>query len=101
MDEWDSLFPLQDVDERVLGSQDNKQSYFVDSSGNEYEPYALAWRYLGMYMDCDVDDFFYRRLNQNNNKNSDKCDRIILWAAVRHCVLSSETNKHRKRHQII
>jgi hypothetical protein len=83
MDELETLFHLQENDERVLGSHDNKQSFFVDSSGNQYEPYALAWRYLGMYMDCDVDDFFFRQLNENKNKNNNnKCDRIILWAAV-------------------
>ena len=41
---------------RDLGSNDNSyESYLVDASGNEYEPYSLAWRYLGMYIDCDFE----------------------------------------------
>ena len=44
---------------RILsgGSQDNQDApYFVDKDGVEYEPYSLSWRYLGIYMDCDVDE---------------------------------------------
>ena len=40
------------------GDDDNsndQESYFTDpKTGQAYEPYSLAWRYLGMYMDCDV-----------------------------------------------
>jgi hypothetical protein len=55
---------------------------FVDSSGTAYEPYSLAWRYLGMYIDCEEEnekDGDRRRLS-NDNKN--ECTRKLLWAAV-------------------
>ena len=36
------------------GSNDDYESLLVDSRGNSYEPYSLAWRYLGLYSDCDA-----------------------------------------------
>jgi hypothetical protein len=50
-------YDSNEYDHRDLGgSNDNQQqSYLVDSSGNAYEPYSLAWRYLGMYIDCDFE----------------------------------------------
>ena len=45
----------------------------------------LAWRYLGMYIDCDLDeenDESERRLAGNGSGDSDNCERILLWAAV-------------------
>jgi hypothetical protein len=92
---------------RFLKDEDNKNgksTYLVDANGNAYEPYALSWRYLGMYADCDltyamreIDGLNRRRRrqrgrqlggggnNNNNNKNGggDDCSRKILWAAVR------------------
>lgn len=60
-------------------------SFLVDRNGNEYEPYSLAWRYLGMYMDCNVDYYSYyeseyvgRFLGENGNGD---CERVLLWAA--------------------
>ncbi|CAB9531194.1 expressed unknown protein (Partial), partial [Seminavis robusta] len=44
---------------RILNEDNDDSSasiVLVDSDGEEYEPYAMAWRYLGMYMDCDVQD---------------------------------------------
>ena len=36
---------------RSLGSNDQDfQSLLVDKDGNEYDPYSLAWRYLGLYI---------------------------------------------------
>lgn len=75
---------------RNLESNDgNFESYLVDKHGNEYEPYSLAWRYLGMYIDCDVDtvqasqqeeeDEGDRRLE---NDDDNDCARKLLWAAV-------------------
>ena len=34
-------------------NDDDNNNYLVDAEGNSYEPYSLAWRYLGMYIDCD------------------------------------------------
>ena len=60
--------PQQQQQQRGLGSSGYTSPYFVDSSGNEYESYALAWRYLGIFIDCD---------------SSSDCPRKLLWAAVR------------------
>lgn len=80
---------------RLLGnSNDNNafQSVFVDADGNAYEPYALAWRYLGMYMDCDMYDEEEEAENENgkerqrhlsNDSDDGECTRKLLWAAVR------------------
>ena len=63
----------------------------VDSKGNAYEPYSLAWRYLGMYIDCDlpeVDEDYSTSAFDNVNrklasgdKDGDDCSRKVLWAA--------------------
>jgi len=81
---------------RILDSNDNFESALVDNKGNEYEEaYALAWRYLGMYIDCDVDDYVTDdedsgdsgSQDQDRNRmlggddDNDSCSRKILWAA--------------------
>lgn len=85
---------------RNLGSNDESStSYLVDEDGNEYEPYSLAWRYLGMYMDCDLedddaneddddndDDGEERRLSQDDGGD---CERVLLWAAVSNIITHS------------
>ena len=82
--------PRHAHERRDLYSADNYQSYLVDSSGNEYDPYSLAWRYLGLYIDCDISNStnFYqyysynnRRLPEENNNNDGECERKLLWAA--------------------
>ena len=81
--------------QRELGeSNDNQGSYLVDENGDAYEPYSLAWRYLGMYVDCDPnedsrndqddhdqDDHEQRKL-ESGSGDGDDCSRKILWAAV-------------------
>lgn len=69
-------------------NDDQQSSYLVDDEGNEYEPYSLAWRYLGMYIDCDLngssshtENEIDRRLGGGGDGND--CSRKILWAAVR------------------
>ena len=42
---------------RNLYDNENYESYLVDSNGNQYEPYSMAWRYLGVYIDCDVQQY--------------------------------------------
>lgn len=74
---------------RDLYSADNYNSYLVDSSGNAYEPYSLAWRYLGLYIDCDISNStnFYQYYNYDNARrlpegnNDGECERKLLWAA--------------------
>jgi len=96
---------------RDLGSDDdNDQSYLVDKDGNEYEPYSMAWRYLGMYIDCDVQQQEYddedidesdvnrrqrrrtiiadstsastgKRRYLSGSDDGDDCSRKVLWAA--------------------
>lgn len=102
--------------DRLLGedgnNNDNSQSsYLADSDGNAYEPYSTAWRYLGMYIDCDIEDddssnsrYSYndggvnrRRAQQvrrppeqrrdlksgDGSGDGDDCSRKLLWAAYR------------------
>ena len=76
---------------------DNGDSYLVDADGEEYEPYSLAWRYLGMFIDCDdnnnnndnndddnnEDQERRRHLSQDDQQSDSGCRRKVLWAAVR------------------
>ena len=69
--------------------EDQQSSFLVDKDGNEYEPYALAWRYLGMYLDCDLDE---EKEDDEEEEDEDRrlgsgsrdggCNRVLLWAAV-------------------
>lgn len=86
--------PFADNQHRQLEDVNGGQgSYLVDASGNPYEPYALSWRYLGMYIDCDVvssgvmmDDDTQNQINRRRHLESgdsdDVCSRKVLWAAV-------------------
>ncbi|KAL7537344.1 hypothetical protein ACHAWF_005733 [Thalassiosira exigua] len=58
---------------RSLGSNDEDgdddddgydTKLFVDANGRKYDPGALAWRYLGLYMDCRVNGLneFYSKV---------------------------------------
>ena len=62
--------------------------YIVNSNGNTFQAYGLAWRYLGMFIDCDIggddDDGnmfqnFQRQRGLSNDEND--CSRKVLWAA--------------------
>ena len=83
-------------DDRHLNSNDNNaQSYLVDEDGNEYDPYSLAWRYIGLYIDCEIDDsteYYYnkedvgnvyrgRRKLPEDDDEGGNCERKLLWAA--------------------
>lgn len=50
----------------------DESAYLVDENGNTYDAYSLAWRYLGLYIDCDVETGDYYG----------GCTRKVLWAAV-------------------
>jgi hypothetical protein len=52
--------------QRSLGN--NRNSYLVDENGVQYDPDSLAWRYLGLYIDCE-------------DQNGSYCERKLLWAA--------------------
>ena len=69
------------------GSNDEYTSYLVDKNGNEYEPYSLAWRYLGMYIDCDIEEQDVDREQEGDERrflsDDSNCERVLLWAAVR------------------
>jgi len=67
---------------------DGWSSYLLDRNGESRDPYSMAWRYLGMFMDCDPDDYG----NDDDDVNSkdgrrlsgdsgDNCVRKLLWAA--------------------
>jgi len=91
--------------QRALDSDDAGyySSYIVDKDGNEYEPYSLAWRYLGMYLDCDPQDYSdddayndeggdgddedegrrrnTRERDLGGSQDGGNCERLLLWAA--------------------
>lgn len=76
--------------ERSLYSNDAAETYLVDSSGNSYEPYSLAWRYLGLFIDCEFEDStnFNKYYNYNRRRklpedenNDGQCRHKLLWAA--------------------
>lgn len=81
---------------RELNSNDGDYvSLYVDSNGNEYEPYSMGWRYLGMYLDCENGetttsyangDDQVERLRQrelgSGSGDGGACARKLLWAAV-------------------
>jgi hypothetical protein len=53
---------------------------FVDGLETQYNEYAQAWRYLGLFMDCD-----YVAQAQRRSLAADDgtvCKRYLLWAAV-------------------
>eukprot|EP00592_Proboscia_alata_P017334 CAMPEP_0194393308 /NCGR_PEP_ID=MMETSP0174-20130528/123226_1 /TAXON_ID=216777 /ORGANISM="Proboscia alata, Strain PI-D3" /LENGTH=213 /DNA_ID=CAMNT_0039188977 /DNA_START=122 /DNA_END=763 /DNA_ORIENTATION=- len=59
-------------------------SYLVDSDGTAYTSYSLAWRYLGMFIDCDNDNDNNnnnRRLSSDSGDGDGSCTRKVLWAA--------------------
>eukprot|EP00536_Pseudo-nitzschia_multiseries_P002148 jgi/Psemu1/317814/estExt_fgenesh1_pm.C_280027 len=92
---------------RNLYDAEDYDSYLVDSQGNQYEPYSMSWRYLGAYIDCDIqqqggDDVdesnIYRKLTRqlfgsttepsskrrdlgSGSGDGDDCSRKVLWAA--------------------
>ena len=49
-------------------------AYFTNSTNgyNLYESYSLAWRYVGMYIDCDLNNNNNNGGSGGNNKNSNK-----------------------------
>mmetsp|Transcript_37366 Transcript_37366/g.55682 ORF Transcript_37366/g.55682 Transcript_37366/m.55682 type:complete len:640 (-) Transcript_37366:155-2074(-) len=65
------------------GSGDGDNNYLVDSSGNSYPSYSLAWRYLGLFIDCSSNNNNNnnRRHLDDNNENNNACQRKLLWAA--------------------
>jgi hypothetical protein len=77
------------VTHRVLGNGD----YMEDENGNRYLTYSVSWRYLGMYLDCDLENTGSsnpRRLKEKDNQNN-ACPRKVMWAAVsRTCMMNNE-----------
>jgi hypothetical protein len=73
--------------QRWLGGENNAQYLVYDEDGVAYDPYSLAWRYLGVYIDCNADNDGgnsrdnHRRLGSNSNDNGGGCNRKLLWAA--------------------
>ena len=50
---------------------DEYTAYFTNTtSGYLYESYSLAWRYLGMYIDCDLKNGGSGSSSSSNNKNN-------------------------------
>lgn len=67
---------------------------FVDGLETQYNEYAQAWRYMGLYIDCEYQAQNQQRerdLEEQNN-NGNVCKRYLLWGAVRHCLISSSAD---------
>jgi hypothetical protein len=59
-------------------------SIFRDGSETYYDEYAVAWRALGFYIDCDADQGDDGRRRSLQDEDGDgHCQRYMLWAAVR------------------
>eukprot|EP00547_Thalassionema_nitzschioides_P002529 CAMPEP_0194206278 /NCGR_PEP_ID=MMETSP0156-20130528/5348_1 /TAXON_ID=33649 /ORGANISM="Thalassionema nitzschioides, Strain L26-B" /LENGTH=645 /DNA_ID=CAMNT_0038932757 /DNA_START=46 /DNA_END=1983 /DNA_ORIENTATION=+ len=77
LDEDDDDDELPDHDRHLSSDEDDdnnnndEYTYLVDpETGTPYdEPYALAWRYLGLYRDCSSSNY------------EGACDTTLLWAA--------------------
>lgn len=54
---------------------------FADGLETQYNEYAQAWRYLGLYMDCGY-VAQNRRLEQEAQDDGSICKRYLLWGAV-------------------
>ena len=72
------IYPFRD-----LGSGDEDNFLVNPRTGEEYEPYSMAWRYLGVYLDCDRDDEAEEQRRRLSGDNDAPCLRKVLWAAVR------------------
>jgi len=66
---------------RNLDSHDDYGSYLVDRDGYSYNPYSLGWRYLGMYIDCDLDSMYEAQEGRRKLEDNVECTRKLLWAA--------------------
>lgn len=88
LNDVDGIEDIPEIFERHRTLEDGgSSSVYVDHNGNEYEPYSMGWRYLGMYIDCQTSDYGTRR-NLNSGSGSgdgdEACARKLLWAAVSH-----------------
>jgi hypothetical protein len=72
----DKTTTLRAAQRRLL--QYDKQ--FIDGGETYYDEYAQAWRMIGMYIDCNVEE--YSEEDRNENSNTGGCQRYLLWAAV-------------------
>jgi hypothetical protein len=56
---------------------------FADGLETQYNEYAQAWRYMGLYIDCDADvQNAQRRQLEQQQDNENACKRYLLWGAV-------------------
>ncbi|KAL9182117.1 hypothetical protein ACHAXT_012769 [Thalassiosira profunda] len=67
---------------RSLDESNAVRARFADWRGREYDPDSLAWRYLGVYMDCDADGTSISA-EDISGEDGDDCRRRIMWAAYR------------------
>lgn len=62
--------------------QDAQTEYLLDDTGVEYDPYSLAWRYLGMFIDCDLENYTPHSHRNLEEDETISCPRKVMWAAV-------------------
>lgn len=71
--------------QRYFGFGSGSQLPYVDGSETYYDDYAQAWRLLGFYIDCNVNQ------QQDDGGSGYGCQRYLLWAAVSCCRLKLRT----------
>ena len=68
---------VKELERRSLGGDGGDfQSILVNKDGVEYDPNSLAWRYLGLYVDCDDRDDG----GDDQGQDGGYCQRKLLWA---------------------
>lgn len=69
---------------------------FIDGGETYYDEYAQAWRMIGMYIDCNVEEYVDQEEGEGQEQqeaeenqdgddaysNMGGCQRYLLWAAV-------------------
>lgn len=83
------LLGFQPIQRRLGGENDHYLE--ADKDGKEYDPYSLSWRYLGLFIDCDIeamnaaagDDARKKQRRQlpEDEEDGNNCPRKLLWAA--------------------
>ncbi len=73
---------MEREESRWLWNNKKDMNNFADLS-DYYDPWAQAYRMLGIYIECNgVGEQRYYYYNNNNNDDNQGCKRWVLWAAV-------------------
>ena len=96
-----------DTFKRQLFGQDERDlttaygtNFFADSQQTYYDPYQMAWRFLGHMVKCGYPSDRYEQQSQHSHSNDNNnefgknyCQRYLLWAAVSKMSVSLYTTR--------